>query len=889
MATRHDPNKPNRGYFKQSRVSTPLPPLPPGYNWNKQIEKYCSKDLLYRLYGAPLPRSKYDFPTNLSELKKPPGPAPGSHRFGGVFCHRGFYDQAMKVPENSVLAIDYGFQEYGLRLHELDVKLHTNADKSLNPRKAFLSHDATGARTTAEAGRWSQNDGRDAIGTMLVTRGINLEKNDYASTFQATGTKVPGLESLLFDYDRSTWVGQDGSAAMPQLRPEVYEGSTFQLDVSQPGNAFAGMLAWLRYNNFNNLQVIVKGYNRFYSDGPALVKAVNNSFSLRTGALIDTFRAHNGAVMSAACSMSHMKLATGGRDKTVRIWNFHTSTLEGTLVGHGGAVNSVAFSYQDPWVVSGSDDKTVRIWDFRTGEVIREFKGHKGAVNSVAYSDRNSMVASASDDGNVLLWVFGKDKARHVLKDHKAPVVSVAFTTYEGDVRVVSASYDRTIRFWEPHTGTLLKTLSGHTDRITSMALDGHHMATGSADRTVRIWNMKTGKLLHTLSGHGAPVTAVGLDAEHMHVMSTSNETIHIWHAETGKLQRTVQGHTAAVTSITFGEVGSAWAMITTSSDGEVRTWALRNLMNELRGVHGPKKNIHMGVIMVFYPQPIVDLALGQKGLSLKTTSPKKRLEVLSYERLKNTAMENIKSFIDNPIPEFGQIIPEIVHCGLGLGYDTRRGTAVNPKDGSPISDPELLLAGRLDRAMIEVSLELKKRHPRMIFSSCTRLSDVYYRDSESEFTADLLTGKLKQKPTGQQAIPARLRAIHGGLYPQSDLVVADDPMAEIAARTWIDEYARLDRRQLMTMTYDAWIAQNPKVKEVVDRLNVKFWPNTVGPTPGGAQKQGGIVPAAESQGYRKPPIITADEVDRGLRRALKESEARLKEAEGKRKWWKKS
>ncbi|KAG6364153.1 hypothetical protein INS49_005751 [Diaporthe citri] len=648
----------------------------------------------------------------------------------------------MKVPENSVLAVDYGFQEYGLRLHELDIKLHTNADKSLSPRKAFLSHDATGARTTAQAGRWSQNDGRDTIGTMLVTKGINLEKNDYASTFQATRTNVPGLESLLFDYDRSTWVGKDGSATTPQLRPEVYEGSTFQLDVSQPGDAFARMLAWLRYNDFNDLQVIIKGYNRSYSDDPALVKAVNSSFSFRTGALIDTFRAHNGAVLSAACSLSHMKIATGSRDKTVRIWNLHTSTLEGTLVGHtSGAVNSVAFSYDNPWVVSGSEDNTARVWNFRTGKLLQVLKSHKGAVTSVVFSDRNSMVASASDDGKVILW-------------------SVA-------------------------------------------------------------------------------------------VVSTSDETIRIWQAETGKLQRTVQGHTAAVTSTTFGEVGGKRAIITTSSDGE-------------------------------------------------------RLQVLDYGCLENAAMDQIKSFIDNPIPEFGQIIPEIVHCGLGLHYDTRRGTAVNPKDGSPISDPELLLASRLDRAMIEVSLELKKLYPRMIFSSCTRLSDVYYGHSDAEYTADLLTGSLKPKPTGQQGIPARLRAIHGGMHPQSDLVVADDPMAEIAARTWIDEYARLDRTQLMNMTYDAWIAQNPKVKEVVDGLNVKFWPNTVGGTPGGAQKQQGfvpaaksqkpssaqklggaqkqegIVPAAESQGYRKPRIVTEDEVNRGLQRALKETE-------GKRKWWKKS
>ncbi|KFA80055.1 hypothetical protein S40288_10654 [Stachybotrys chartarum IBT 40288] len=105
--------------------------------------------------------------------------------------------------------------------------------------------------------------------------------------------------------------------------------------------------------------------------------------------------------------------------------------------------------------------------------------------------------------------------------------------------------------------------------------------------------------------------------------------------------------------------------------------------------------------------------------------------------------------------------MPEVVHCGLGLGYDMRRDTAVNPKDGSPISDPEVLLASRLDRAMIDVGLELRKLYPQMVFSSSTRLSGVYLRDLDAEYTADLLTGSLKLKLIGEQGIAARPRALH--------------------------------------------------------------------------------------------------------------------------------
>jgi hypothetical protein len=35
------------------------------------------------------------------------------------------------------------------------------------------------------------------------------------------------------------------------------------------------MLAWLRYRHFFNLDIILKGYNYCYSDGPTLLDAVN--------------------------------------------------------------------------------------------------------------------------------------------------------------------------------------------------------------------------------------------------------------------------------------------------------------------------------------------------------------------------------------------------------------------------------------------------------------------------------------------------------------------------------------------------------------------------------------------------------------------------------------
>jgi glycerophosphoryl diester phosphodiesterase len=248
-------------------------------------------------------------------------------------------------------------------------------------------------------------------------------------------------------------------------------------------------------------------------------------------------------------------------------------------------------------------------------------------------------------------------------------------------------------------------------------------------------------------------------------------------------------------------------------------------------------------LIMVFYSQPIIDLALKAIGKDPGDHADADRLN-LRYEHLLNITQTHVLSFVEiagrqvtNQIsdtkvdPVYPLLIPEIVHSGLGLGYDIRTGTARNPLDGSLITDPETILSSRLDRAMIEVSLRLKEMYPTMVFSGCTRLCEVRTPDGK-ELTASMKTGELREKPQGPRGLPAKLRAYHGGLYPRSDLVVADDPLAEIAARTWIDEYAKLDRSKLLdpNINYDDWLKTAGRtVYRAVNKLQGPFRPNTFG------------------------------------------------------------
>ncbi|KAG9092785.1 hypothetical protein FRC07_011588, partial [Ceratobasidium sp. 392] len=76
------------------------------------------------------------------------------------------------------------------------------------------------------------------------------------------------------------------------------------------------------------------------------------------------------------------------------------------------------------------------------------------------------------------------------LVGHTAVVYSVAYSP--DGTRIVSGSFDRTIRIWDAQTGQMIgRPLEGHKDSVNSVAYspDGLRIISGSSDKTIRIWD----------------------------------------------------------------------------------------------------------------------------------------------------------------------------------------------------------------------------------------------------------------------------------------------------------------------------------------------------------------------------------------------------------------
>jgi WD40 repeat protein len=148
-------------------------------------------------------------------------------------------------------------------------------------------------------------------------------------------------------------------------------------------------------------------------------------------------------VYAAAIAPDGKSIACGYAS-TVRLWDSSGKELA-KLDGHKGRVLGMAFSPDGKFVASGSKDKTVRIWDVAGKREHRIHEGHKGAVTSVAFSADGQRLLSGGDDHTVRLWDVNKQEI-HCFEGHSGEVTGVAFSP-DGKF-ALSSSHDKTLRLW---------------------------------------------------------------------------------------------------------------------------------------------------------------------------------------------------------------------------------------------------------------------------------------------------------------------------------------------------------------------------------------------------------------------------------------------------------
>ncbi|HEX7896367.1 MAG TPA: serine/threonine-protein kinase [Planctomycetota bacterium] len=290
-----------------------------------------------------------------------------------------------------------------------------------------------------------------------------------------------------------------------------------------------------------------------------------------------SFDGHAGAVNAVAFMPDGARLLSGGRDRTVRMWDVATGASLRMFGPHGSKVEGLAVSPDGRLIAAVTEPEDgggeVKLWPSEGGAP-RDLAGHDDGVNALAFSRDGALLATGDQGGTLKVWDVQSGRERASWKAHARAVRGAAFSP---DGRHLATSgWDHLVALWDVASTSQVAAFEGHGDGAWGVAFspDGRLVASASSDKTARLWDVERRAVRRVLRGHAGVVVAVAFSPDGRLLATGSwDRTARLWEVESGLEIRAIPGHADSVWAVAFSPDGRLLA--TGGLDRAVRLWPL--------------------------------------------------------------------------------------------------------------------------------------------------------------------------------------------------------------------------------------------------------------------------------------------------------------------------
>ncbi|XP_066565817.1 autophagy-related protein 16-1 isoform X2 [Amia ocellicauda] len=285
---------------------------------------------------------------------------------------------------------------------------------------------------------------------------------------------------------------------------------------------------------------------------------------------LHVFDAHDGEVNAVRFSPGSRLLATGGMDRRVKLWEIVSGhcELKGALTGSNAGITSIEFDTSGSYLLAASNDFASRIWTVDDNRLRHTLTGHSGKVLSARFLLDNARIVSGSYDRTLKLWdlrskvciktVFAGSSCNDIVCTEQC---------------VMSGHFDKKVRYWDIRAESIVQELELQ-GRVTSLDLnaDRTELLTCSRDDLVKIVDLRTNTVRQTFSVPGfkcgSDWTRVTFSPDGSYVAAGSADgTLYVWNVLTGKLDRTLcKQHSSTVNAVAWSPSGAHVVSVEKSS-----------------------------------------------------------------------------------------------------------------------------------------------------------------------------------------------------------------------------------------------------------------------------------------------------------------------------------
>lgn len=248
-------------------------------------------------------------------------------------------------------------------------------------------------------------------------------------------------------------------------------------------------------------------------------------------------------------------LAVAALSGGISILQASSGELKSFLPGHDGGTFTLSWRADSRRLASGGQDGKLRIWDIVDGTAHAQCDAGADWVERVAYSNAGDLVVSAA--GRKLRLWNSDAQLLQAYPDHPSTIADVQWQPDEH--LLTSACYGRLATF-RANSSDPLKAFEwkGSILRL-AWSPDANYIATGNQDASVHFWYRKSGKDLE-MSGYPIKVRELAWDCSSRYLATGGSSTVIIWDCSgkgpAGSVPIQLEGHDMALSALAYQPAG---------------------------------------------------------------------------------------------------------------------------------------------------------------------------------------------------------------------------------------------------------------------------------------------------------------------------------------------